>query len=107
MLGLDHESTAPWLSIGDYAFADFNYSLVDHAANDDQLGLLGNDILKRFNVILDNQNGFIYLQPNSLAQAAFSNPEYYLARGIAGVAASIAAGCAWFVYRRHRNRKVK
>ena len=107
MLSLDHESTAPRLSIGDYAFADFNYSLVDHAANDDQLGLLGNDILKRFNFILDNQNGFIHLQPNSLAQAAFSNPEYYLARGIAGVAASIAAGCAWFVYRRHRNRKVK
>ena len=40
MLGLDHESTAPRLSIGDYAFADFNYSLEDHAANDDQLGLL-------------------------------------------------------------------
>ncbi len=107
MLWLDHESTAPRLSIGDYAFADFNFSLVDHAANDDQLGLLGNDILKRFNVILDNQNGFIYLQPNSLAQAAFRNPEYYLARGIAGVAASMAAGCAWFLYRRHRNRKVK
>ena len=90
MLCLDHESTAPRLSIGDYAFADFNYSLVDHAANDDLLGLLGNDILKRFNVILDNQNGFIYLQPNSLAQAAFRNPEYYLARGIAGVAVSTA-----------------
>jgi hypothetical protein len=28
-------------------------------------GLIGNKILKRFNVIIDNQQGFMYLKPNS------------------------------------------
>jgi len=34
--------------------------------------ILGNDVLKRFNVILDYKNGLIYLQPNSLIHAGYN-----------------------------------
>jgi hypothetical protein len=34
--------------------------------------ILGNDVLKRFNAILDYKNGLIYLQPNSLIHAAYN-----------------------------------
>jgi hypothetical protein len=34
--------------------------------------ILGNDILKRFNIILDYKNGLIYLQPNSLTNASYN-----------------------------------
>lgn len=96
----DETSLAPGINIGDYQFADFNYSITNGERDDGQLGLLGNDLLKRFNVILDNQNGFIYLQPNSLAGAAYANPEYYLARVIVAAGLVSAIGCAALVYRR-------
>ncbi|MBF9221344.1 pepsin/retropepsin-like aspartic protease family protein [Hymenobacter ruricola] len=34
--------------------------------------LLGNDVLKRFNVVLDYQNDVIYLRPNSLLRASYN-----------------------------------
>lgn len=34
--------------------------------------ILGNDVLKRFNVILDYKNGVVYLQPNSLTHAPYN-----------------------------------
>ena len=71
------------------------------------LGLLGNDILKRFNVILDNQNGIIYLQPNSLTGTPFGNPEYYLARVIVICGLTLIFGGSWLIYRRRFNRELK
>ncbi len=40
-----------------------------------EYSVLGNAVLKRFNVIMDNQNGFIYLKPNSLMNDTFENTE--------------------------------
>lgn len=100
-------SSAPRLTIGDHAFAGFNYSIKNQGGNGDQLGLLGNDILKRFNVILDNQNGFIYLKPNTLAGDSFANPEYYLARAIVVVSLVLIAACGRFAYRRQYKRRLK
>ncbi|SIN69458.1 Aspartyl protease [Singulisphaera sp. GP187] len=97
-------SSAPRLSVGDHAFAGFNYSIRNHEGDDDRLGLLGNDILKRFNVILDNQNGLIYLQPNTLARDPFRNPEYYLARVIVIFGLLLIAASGWFIYRRQHKR---
>jgi hypothetical protein len=37
-----------------------------------QFDILGNDVLKRFNVILNYSNGIIYLQPNSLAGSPYN-----------------------------------
>ena len=40
--------------------------------------LFGNQILNHFNVILDNQNGFIYLKPNSRINEPYFNYQSYL-----------------------------
>ena len=84
MAGLKSESLSPQLTIDDYKFSHFNYTVEKTDQDDTQLGLLGNDLLKRFNVILDNRNGYIYLKPNSLADAPYANPEYYLVRIASG-----------------------
>jgi hypothetical protein len=56
----------PQFRIGDHSFTE--QKAVVHKLNDDGRvgGIIGNALLKRYNVILDNQNGFIYLCPNSL-----------------------------------------
>jgi hypothetical protein len=72
------------------------------AEDDDQLGLLCNDLLKRLNVILDNQNGFVYLQPNSLVRATYVNPEYYLVRPIIAGAFVLVGGGGVGAYRKQR-----
>jgi hypothetical protein len=96
----------PQLTIGEHVLTGFNYSVHDEDRDDDQLGLLGNDLLKRYNLILDNQNGFIYLGPNSLAAEPYGNPEYYLARGIV-MSAIFLAGAGVYFYRRRRGRRLR
>ncbi len=82
MMGMGSKTNAPGLAIGKYGFTDFNYT-TQKQDRSDMVGILGNDILKRFNIILDNRNGQIYLKPNSLAGETYSNPEYYLVRIVA------------------------
>jgi hypothetical protein len=43
-----------------------------------EYSLLGNAVLKRFNVIMDNYNGFIYLKTNSLKNEPFENTELHV-----------------------------
>lgn len=88
----------PRLTIGDRAFADFNYTVGNSGGEEDRLGLLGNDLLKRFNVVLDNRGGAIYLTPNGLTGEPYANPEYYVARVIAAAALALAAACGWLVF---------
>ena len=38
-----------------------------------EINLLGNDLLKRFNIIMDFQNDYIYLKPNQLLNSPFKN----------------------------------
>ena len=98
--------SGPRLTIGEHAFAGFNYTVRNGARNDDQLGLLGNDILKRFNVVLDNQQGFVYLQPNSREDEPYANPEYWLARVVVVMVCLVLLGGLWIV-RRQRSRSPK
>lgn len=70
--------------------------------------ILGNDVLKRFNVILDYKNGLIYLQPNSLTNSAYNKSfdESLILIGIAVLAGLIITG--FIIYRiRKANRKTK
>jgi hypothetical protein len=98
------DEPGPRLTIGEHAFSDFNYTVENGSRDREHLGLLGNDILKRFNTILDNQNGFVYLRPNSLADAPYLNPEYYLARGVVAGGIALIGWCGLFLYRRRRRR---
>jgi hypothetical protein len=101
---LGSDEPGPRLTIGEHAFSSFNYTVENGSRNNDHLGLLGNDILKRFNTILDNQNGFVYLRPNSLADAPYRNPEHYLARGVVAGGIALIGWCGMFFYRKRRRR---
>ena len=100
IFGADTASSGPRLTLGDHAFSGFNYSVHIDPHPDDHLSILGNDILKRFNVTLDNQNGMIYLRPNSLAGDGFRNPEYVLARVILAAAIFVVLAAGWIIRRR-------
>ena len=105
MIGINSKAISPQLTIGNDAFSDFNYTTQKPGADDQHLGLLGNDLLKRFNVILDNRNGYIYLKPNSLVNAPYANPEYYVVRVIAGILILMMPLIVFIRYRRKKRRE--
>jgi len=85
-------------------FRGFNYSVRKRPRSDDRLGLLGNDLLKRFQVVLDNQGGVLYLRSNSHVDDAYRNPERVLARVLVGaVLLGLCAG-AWRARRARSGR---
>jgi len=101
MIGLGNEWSAPKLNIGSYALMGFNYSTQKMKGDGIQL-LLGNDLLKRFNLVLDNRNGFIYLKPNSLTKNTFSNPEYYVVRIALGLLILLIGTLVYFKMRKKK-----
>lgn len=56
----------PQFIVGDHAFGDIKGVVHGLGPAGRFGGLIGNALLKRYNVILDNRNGDIYLRPNSL-----------------------------------------
>jgi hypothetical protein len=83
----------PSLTVGGRTFGQINYSVRRNKGDESALGLLGNDVLKRFNLIIDNRRGFAYFRPNRHLAQSFRNPEYHLVRflALAVTAASVAA----------------
>jgi len=78
MAGSSSKRFIPKLSIADQEFSGFNYNVQDMGKNGLHM-ILGNDLLKRFNTILDNRSGYLYLKANSLAQLPYGRRgEYYL-----------------------------
>lgn len=63
------------LSIGDFRFHDvvMSYSQDESGAlsKGKYLGLLGNDVLERFDIIIDNLHPCLYLKPNSMYKKPF------------------------------------
>lgn len=102
MIGLAPEG--PSLTIAGRTFADPNYSVRRYDGDATALGLLGNDVLKRFNLILDNRRGRVYLRPNRSQAAPFGNPEYYAVRAGTGGVVLAGTGLVWFVRRRVSGR---
>jgi hypothetical protein len=80
--------------------SDINYSTRDYDGDPSFLGLLGNDVLKRFDVILDNRAGAVFLRPNHLRTEPFRNPERLVVRLGAVAVAVLGAGLAWRARRR-------
>jgi hypothetical protein len=84
MVGLD-EAITPKLSIGNYQLSGFEYKTRD-MGRDRLYMILGNDLLKRFNLILDNKNGYLYMQSNLLTNTPYGKPdEYYVVRVLTGL----------------------
>lgn len=93
----------PTLSMAGQTFSATNYSVRAYDGDRSALGLLGNDILKRFNLVVDNRQGLAYFRPNGRFTEPFRNPEYYLVRGVALVLVVAGAATLWRV--RHRTRQ--
>lgn len=59
-------------------FKDIVTNASDPAVPNNKVSLFGNQILKHFNVILDNKKGTLYLKPNLLVNEPYFNYESYL-----------------------------
>ena len=102
MVGSNRNRFIPKLSIANQEFSGFNYNVQDMGKNGLHM-ILGNDLLKRFNTILDNRNGYLYMQPNSLIQSPYGRRgEYYLVMIATGVLLLLTG---IVVYRRIRKSK--
>jgi hypothetical protein len=100
---LGGDTRGPALTVGGHTFSNTNYSVRRFDGDASRLGLLGNDVLKRFNLVLDNRNGAVYFRPNARMADAFRNPERALARALALGVMAITAG--WFAWRRRRKMR--
>jgi hypothetical protein len=89
----------PGVSVGGQTFSDFNYSVRRYDGDPAALGVLGNDLLKRFNMVLDNREGAAYFRPNGRRHDGFRNPERRLAYILV---AAVAVGGAAMVWRARR-----
>ncbi len=101
--GLAGARNGPVLSVGGRTFPDPNYSAAAYDGDASALGLLGNDVLKRFNLMIDNRRGVVYFRPNAHLHEPFRNPEYYLVRLVA-ISVGLAAVALAVVIRRRRHR---
>jgi hypothetical protein len=65
--------STPQFNIGEFAFTDIPTLLLNTKRNPSgfEVNYLGNDLLKRFNMILDFKNDYLYLQPNKLTGVKF------------------------------------
>lgn len=101
MLGLN-KSKRPTLTVNNQEFAGFQYR-TRNTGSDGLNMILGNSLLKRFNLILDNRNGHMYLQPNSLQDAPYErNDGYYVVRVLAGMLVLLIAILLYKKLKRHR-----
>ncbi|MHA3787699.1 aspartyl protease family protein [Flavobacterium hauense] len=62
----------PLLSIGNQKLANVPVGFFTGAIGNQKTSILGGDILKRFNMIMDIKGGFIYLRANSLKDVPYS-----------------------------------
>lgn len=62
----------PSLSIGTQKLTDVPAGFFTGAIGRQKMSVLGGDILKRFNIIMDIKDGFIYLKANSLKDLPYS-----------------------------------
>lgn len=104
MIGLNQAIT-PKLDIGKYQLSGFEYKTRDMGGEDLHM-LLGNDLLKRFNVVLDNKNGYMYMQPNSLTNVSYrKRDEYYVVRIMTGLIIVLAGIVIYIKVRKNKVRK--
>lgn len=83
------------VSIAGETVSDINYSTRRYDGDPTSLGVLGNDVLKRFDWIVDNRAGVVFLRPNHHRTQAFRNPERLVSRLAAVFIVLVGAGVAW------------
>lgn len=93
---------SPTLIIGSYQMTGFHYKTRDMGGGSRLSLILGVDMLRRFNMVLDNRHGYIYLKPNLFWDAPYAKPdEYYVLRVAVAV---ILILIIFLVYQRSKKR---
>jgi hypothetical protein len=99
----------PKLSFGKLGLTNVpvDLELQSNTNNNFKWGILGMDILKRFNVVLDFKNDRVYFKPNSLTTSPFNKPinKYLIWGGLAFIVLLIIG--AVFVYSKRRANQLK
>lgn len=63
----------PFFNIGKLQLANVPVGFFEGAIGRQQVSVVGGDILKRFNWVIDANRAYIYLKPNHLFKSPFSN----------------------------------
>lgn len=63
----------PTLKIGNAALSDVPVGFFQGAIGRQKMSVMGGDILKRFNIIIDAQREYVYLKPNKLAKQKYTD----------------------------------
>jgi len=61
----------PILKIGNEKFSDVPVCFFEGAIGIQKMSIMGGDVLKRFNIIIDAQREYVYLKPNKLKKAEY------------------------------------
>jgi hypothetical protein len=62
----------PMLTIGDIELKNVPVGFFQGKIGQQQMSIIGGDILKRFNIIIDSDSAFIYLKSNQLKNSAYT-----------------------------------
>ena len=62
----------PHFLLGETDLANVPVGFFQGKIGNQQMSVLGGDVLKRFNIILDSKREFMYLQENELSKTGFS-----------------------------------
>lgn len=67
-----NKGSLPKFSIGNLELTDVPVGFFQGKIGQQQISIIGADILKRFNIIIDSDREFIYLKPNQLINMAYT-----------------------------------
>ncbi|MEL6720403.1 MAG: hypothetical protein AAFP82_16985, partial [Bacteroidota bacterium] len=69
------KSILPYFSIGEQTFQDLAVSFFEGSIGRQKMSVIGGDLLKRFNIILDVEHSHIYLKANELMDVEYTDAE--------------------------------
>jgi hypothetical protein len=96
----------PELRVGSLSFYNISATFARRGLHTKDLPLIGNAILKRFNVIIDNRNGYIYLKANSLVNTPYDNTLLYIYGGFT-IATLILILIVFLIVYGYKKRRLK
>ncbi|MEX0273984.1 MAG: hypothetical protein AB3N16_06375 [Flavobacteriaceae bacterium] len=66
------KATLPIFTLGNVVLKDVPVGFFEGAIGKQRMSVMGGDVLKRFNIVMDSQRKYVYLKPNSLMPLPYS-----------------------------------
>lgn len=67
------KAVLPAFALGKSKLNDVPVGFFEGSIGRQKMSIIGGDVLKRFNIIIDAERNYVYLKPNSLKKTAYSN----------------------------------